>query len=197
MMMTWYPRVLVLWLMWLPVLAWGQEVPSEPRAETTGTYSTASHLILGSVLGAVGNLGGWKLGQTGANALGPECSDFTCRDRLKLSIFTGLGSTVGTALPIYLLGTLFDGQGSFGYTLLGASLGAIPSAFLAYGSVAGLEVAAGICYLVTPIVGALLGYSLSERSVAARPPAKLGARVTPVLRMTREGRVVGGLVGQF
>ncbi|GMU05725.1 hypothetical protein ASNO1_19780 [Corallococcus caeni] len=58
----------------------------------------------------------------------------------------------------------------------------------------------GVCFLVTPIVGGFLGYGLSHRSTAARPPTKLflpGARVVPVLGMSREGGVVSGLAGQF
>lgn len=193
-------RVLLLCLLWLPVLAWGQEVPSEPSVqpteEVTGTYSVVPHLILGSVLGAVGNVSGAQLGRTGALALKPGCPDFTCQDRFAISLFTGVGSAVGTALPVYFLGQLFDGQGSFGYTLLGASVAAIPSSFLSHGRVGDARVITGIVHLVTPIVGSFVGYGLSHRS-AARPPAKLGAQVMPTFQMTREGRVVGGLVGQF
>ncbi|WP_338263952.1 hypothetical protein [Corallococcus caeni] len=76
----------------------------------------------------------------------------------------------------------------------------MPSALFAYEAVGNADVIGGVCFLVTPIVGGFLGYGLSHRSTAARPPTKLflpGARVVPVLGMSREGGVVSGLAGQF
>ncbi|RKG72389.1 hypothetical protein D7V88_38195, partial [Corallococcus terminator] len=136
------------------------------------------------------------LGFYGGRALRPDCSNFTCRARLTESVFAGLGASLGTALPIYFLGNLFDGQGSLGYTLLGASLGAVPSAVLAFGGPREFENVGSVLFVVTPIVGSFLGYGLSHRSASAKPTL-LGARVAPVLSMSRQGVVVGGLVGQF
>lgn len=198
------PRLLSALLL-LPWVARGQEVSRVPESPTAAPepaqdYSFGAHLALGTSLGLVGVLSGAGLGKVGAEALGPKCSYFACRDYLKLSLFAGVGGTLGAALPIYFTGNLFDGQGRFGYTLLGAALGAMPSALFAFRAVGDAELIGAVFYCVTPIVGGFLGYGLSHRSAVARPPPRMllpGAQVVPVVTMSREGGLVGGLAGRF
>ncbi|GMU05724.1 hypothetical protein [Corallococcus caeni] len=82
---TWCVPLLLSALMSLPFVARGQEIslpPESPAAapELTRDYALGAHLALGASLGLLGTLSGGKLGKTTANALGPECSNFTCRD---------------------------------------------------------------------------------------------------------------------
>lgn len=69
-----------------------------------------------------------------------------------------LGHTVGSAVGVYLIGTLGDETGSFAQTLLGSSLG-MGTAFL----VNKFVVENGVLFLALAPIGATLAFNLSRR----------------------------------
>ncbi|MBN8227074.1 hypothetical protein JYK02_06065 [Corallococcus macrosporus] len=222
--------LLMLWLAFRPEVARGQGGPAsrdpdslnllappgmapEPAAPFAPTsvsatakpspdYRVGKHLALGTLMGSAGFLSGAVTGLVAGIALDRRCDALGCPGSAMSLVPVGLGAAIGTSLPIYFAGNMSGGQGSYGLTLLGATLGAVPSALLTLSEDSALRSVGVIGLVVTPFLGSFLGYGLSQDGDApdAWPPSTPslpGAQVTPMLGMSKKGAVVGGLMGQF
>ncbi|MFP2897595.1 hypothetical protein [Corallococcus sp. 4LFB] len=224
-----YPGVLLmLWLAFRPEAARGQGGPAsrdpeslnllappgmapEPAfaptaasvsAKASPDYRVGRHLALGTLMGSAGFVSGALTGLFAGIGLDRRCDALGCPGSAMSLLPVGLGAAIGTSIPVYFAGNMSGGQGSYGLTLLGATLGAVPSALLTLSEDSALHSVGVIGLVVMPFVGSFLGYGLSHGGDTpdAWPPSTPslpGARVTPVLGLSRQGAVVGGLMGQF
>lgn len=162
-------------------------------------YQRRAHISLGILMGGAGLVSGAALGLVAGNWLA-GCDGFPCQNSAGLALSLGVGSALGAASGVYLSGRWLQGEGRFGYTLLGAAIGAVPSALLFSSNAPGMAAAIGaINLVVTPILGSFFGYRLSHSSTVRARERELSQQVVvvPSFVRTREGSLVGGLAGRF
>jgi hypothetical protein len=150
----------------------------------------------GTVLGLVGGIPGAVIAIEAAFCDGCG-SDAGFLAGASLS-FAGL--TLGSALGIKGLGSLLDGEGRFLTTLVGTSLGALGG--LALGFIVGLGAGSELWFipaLAGPIVGGIIAYENSHANALRElsAPSPSGAAVLPVVSVSPQGGIIGGLVGRF
>ncbi|RKH74393.1 hypothetical protein D7W81_01680 [Corallococcus aberystwythensis] len=212
----------MLWLSFGPEVAWGQArdpeslnllvppgmapepsfAPGTGLVKASNDYRVGKHLGLGVLMGSAGFVSGTLTGLLIGMGVDSQCDVSGCPGSPTSLIPTGLGAAIGTSIPIYFAGRMSGGEGGYGLTLLGASLGALPSALLTLSDDSTLHSVGIIGLVVMPFVGSFLGYGLSQslEGTGAWPPTTPvlpGAQVTPVFGMSKKGAVVGGLMGQF
>jgi hypothetical protein len=161
-----------------PPLISAPEEPEPPRGEllprehTPGDEPQDSQRVLTQLLGGTAASAGTLLLVYGLYSLDSQsCDGFFCNPSL-FFFGLGLGSvglTVGPPLAIWLIGKHFDDRGRFWPSLVGGSIGTL-------GSVLSLT---------------LILYELT------RAPASSGPRVLPMVSLSRQGSIVGGLAGSF
>ncbi|WP_163866305.1 hypothetical protein [Myxococcus eversor] len=172
----------------------GWPPPSVTRPATR-RYRRGAHIPLGLLLGGggmlVGGMGGYFLGSsvTGCD------NGSSCERETGLTLSVGVGMALGVASGVYLTGQWLGGEGGFGYTLLGAALGAVPSALMLSSDSDDVAVLGGFALLVTPFVGALFGFGLSHSATVRASMSQ--AVVVPTVGRTRDGSLVTGLAGRF
>ncbi|WP_375757773.1 hypothetical protein [Corallococcus exercitus] len=171
-------------------------------AKPSPDYRVGKHLALGTLMGSAGFVSGALTGLAVGIGLDRRCDALGCPGSAMSLVPVGLGAAIGTSIPIYFAGNMSGGQGSYGLTLLGATLGAVPSALLTLSEDSALHSVGVIGLVVTPFLGSFLGYGLSQGGDAPdawtpSTPSLPGTQVTPMLGMSRKGAVVGGLMGQF
>ncbi|MCK8497730.1 hypothetical protein [Myxococcus fulvus] len=161
-------------------------------------YRRGRHLPLGILLGGAGLVSGATVGLVAGNWLA-GCAGFPCWNSVGLAFSLGVGSSIGAASGVYLSGRWLQGEGRFGYTLLGAAIGAMPSALLVSSNSPGVATLGVLNLVVTPILGSFVGYRLSHSSTVRARARELSQQVVvvPSFARTREGRLVGGLAGRF
>ncbi|MFY2560143.1 hypothetical protein ACN469_21210 [Corallococcus terminator] len=175
--------------------AWAPSPVTPPR---TPRYRRGAHIPLGILLGGGGMLAGGMAGYYLASSV-TGCDTSSCERDTERTVSVGVGVAVGAATGVYLTGRWLRGQGGFGYTLLGAALGAVPSALMLTSDSDDVAVLGGVSLIVTPIVGSLFGFGLSHSAtVRASEQGFLSqAVVVPTLGRTREGSLFSGLAGRF
>lgn len=191
-----------------PLIPAAPEVDPEPRhtgprlvdreLEAPSEYKQGIHLVIGTLLGTVGLLGGAFVGY----GLGGNCdfleSSIDCDTGDAFLVIGGL--TLGATLPVYGLGHLFDGRGSLLATLAGAMVGSAMSTLISVANIVGV-----FSYLLFPTVGAFTGFLLSHNgAVSGEVPAWqrfASQRAAPGVQVafgpTRGGGFMGGLSGSF
>lgn len=152
-------------------------------------------LLGGTVLGIAGGFPGAALavGEAFCDGCGSEAGFLA---GVSLS-FVGL--TVGSALGIKGLGSLLDGEGRFLSTLAGTTLGGLGGLGL------GLIIAfAGselwiLPVLAGPILGGIIAYENSHANFLQEhsAPSASGTSVIPVISVSPQGGIIGGLAGRF
>lgn len=132
-------------------------------------------------LGAVGALGG--LGLCTQTDVDPECFR---------APFLGafVGALAGYPLGVWGMGEALGGDGRLWATMLGAGLG-----FAAGMPIALSEPQAGVLPLALTVLGAHIGYEVSQRTEPS-PPKFEHARFQPVLSVSDRGGLIG-LSGRF
>ncbi|MCY0998425.1 hypothetical protein OWM54_14915 [Myxococcus sp. MISCRS1] len=161
-------------------------------------YRRGTHLSLGILLGGAGLVSGAMVGLVAGNWLA-GCAGFPCWNSVGLAFSLGVGSSLGAASDVYLSGRWLQGEGSFGYTLLGAAIGAMPSSLLLNSNSPGVATIGVLNLVVTPILGSFVGYRLSHSSTVRARERRLSQQVVvvPSFARTKEGSLVGGLAGRF
>ncbi|MFY1826688.1 hypothetical protein ACN47A_12290 [Myxococcus fulvus] len=161
-------------------------------------YRRGTHLPLGILLGGAGLVSGATVGLVAGNWLA-GCAGFPCWNSVGLAFSLGVGSSIGAASGVYLSGRWLQGEGRFGYTLLGAAIGAMPSSLLLSSNSPGVATIGVLNLVVTPILGSFVGYRLSHSSTVRAQERELSRQVVvvPSFTRTREGSLVGGLAGRF
>lgn len=187
----------------------GQEAPPEQSGDEYGSLeerdtaspgSPAVRIPVGILLGTLGGVIGALPGTTILfEDFCLDCSEAS--DQVVFGLLVGMaGMTLGSAVAVNLSGDWLGGQGTFGSTFVGALLGMLGGlgaggAVVAAGSgEAGLIVA-----LMGPAVGGVLAYELSdthERRMALSAMASK-PRVVPMVTVSKQGGLIGGLVGIF
>lgn len=110
-----------------------------------------------------------------------------------------LGVTVGATLGVYAGGSLMDGEGRLGMTLVGAVLGALTGALLAVPAAFVVDEGWIVPVLALPVVGAIIAYESTHAREQERRAAVAGTRITmvPVISVRPSGGLVAGLAGCF
>jgi hypothetical protein len=155
-------------------------------------------VLLGSVAGAGGLLGGGLAGWAVANAI--TCGIDDCLDGVG---YVGAGMVTGIALAapigVYYAGRLSGGNGLFLPTLAG-SLASGGLTVLTLSMMNGPVTPVGVMVLaISPLVGSLIGYEVSHSFVShgRRKAALSGVQLVPTAGVTRSGTGVFGLAGRF
>jgi hypothetical protein len=181
----------------------GESIPWEykPESRTTGT---AGRVLLETLAGGGGALlGGFLGGSMGVLILlASGCDDLECI--LPLYGITTLSALIGTSTAVWGVGRGLRAQGTFLPTLLGTVLGAVVGILGAVG-VATLnnDVLTGITLFAGPVAGAVIGFELSHSFNQPEPPpseyasGRSGFQIRPVVGVTREGGILGGLAMRF
>ncbi|MDC0707236.1 hypothetical protein POL68_02020 [Stigmatella sp. ncwal1] len=162
-------------------------------------YLIVPRILLSSLAGTVAGAGGTFLGfLVGSGINDCDLFDDVCGDKTLYAygIPTLIAAGSLSSLAVYGVGSLLDGRGSFLPTLLGGFVGA--GASIAFQDLAGY----GVILLIAPLsaVGAILGYEISGALWEPAPlpqQARSSLQVLPVLGLTPDGGVLGGLTGRF
>ncbi len=187
--------LVLLLLLSSPVLAAAPARVAEPEDEAAPFAArVAGETLGGALIGgsglALGLLGGVLLSDA------VTCGFDDCRTGQHLTAGTSaLGLGLGAASGVYLAGSLMDARGRLLPTMLGGLIGA--GAPLAVIGLTGtkLEGAPLVVGLALPVVGAILGYELSEPG----PAPRYGARqplLLPLVGWAPGGGAIG-LAGRF
>lgn len=167
--------------------------PLEDRATSGSRVGRISaELALGAAGMFGGGLAGFAIGAAACDSSATDAEWFPCLG--PMAIGGAIGAVAGTPLAIWLGGTALDGNGGFGWTLLGSSAG-----FLAWAAVAAAaegDMGAWLG-LALPLVGGVLGFELTSDSSAraanaARERTHLSAGLAP-----RRGGATVSLTGNF
>ncbi|WP_224240820.1 hypothetical protein [Hyalangium gracile] len=181
----------------------GESIPYTYRPSTQ-ERSSAKRLLFQTLAGAgTGALAGIAGVFTGFLLVGNDCSDAECAIPVLGSM--SLGILLGTPLGVYGVGRAMDGHGKYWASLAGTTLGSLAGITLAVVSASadsdGLVL---LSLMLGPIVGAVLGYELSNTSEPPLPgPAvsasssRAGFQCLPVFSVTRSGGILGGFAGRF
>lgn len=110
-----------------------------------------------------------------------------------------VGVTAGATLGVFGGGTLWGGEGRFSATLLGATLGAFAGAFLAIPAALAIQGGWVVPVLLSPVIGALIGYESSNTQEQEAKAAQAGTQVemVPLMGVRPSGGLVAGLAGRF
>ncbi|NMO23179.1 hypothetical protein HPC49_52815 [Pyxidicoccus fallax] len=108
-----------------------------------------------------------------------------------------LGAGLGAGLGVYAAGSFMGGKGSFWATMTGAGLGAGTGYLLFRNSEYPIPLSSLVVLL--PLGGAIVGYEISSARGDDSPPSQRAEapRLIPVAGSTRDGGLLGGLVGRF
>jgi hypothetical protein len=155
-------------------------------------------ILVGTLAGAIGAIPGSLLG------LSALCFD-SCSNEDDTMLYLGLalafaGMTGGSALGINALGDALQGQGRFGPTLLGVVLGTLGglAAAIVVG-IAGGEAFAFIPAVLGPAAGGVIAYEISHSNVIDELTAATASRprFVPLVSVSAQGTLIGGLAGRF
>jgi hypothetical protein len=157
-------------------------------------------LLLGTVASGVGAVGGALAGFTVADTV--SCGIDDCLTGIAI---TGAGVITGIALlapvGVYFAGRWVEGRGLFLATLGGAVVVGGLTALTVAALSEPVGGAAVVAMVVSPLVGAILGYEVSHhlrrRSGEGRRVAADGVQLLPTVGVTRSGAGVLGLAGRF
>lgn len=158
----------------------------------------ASEVLVGSLLGAGGLLGGGLVGVVLAESF--TCGVNECMDGLG---YVGASIVAGIALAaplgVYFGGHLMEGEGLFLPTLAGSLVsGGVTAVTLAM--MTNSITPAGVLVLaMSPLVGSIVGYEMSHFFVGRqrRSLAAGGVQVLPTAGVTTSGTGMLGLAGRF
>jgi hypothetical protein len=171
-------------------------IPRQLDTEDKGAGYRGPRLILGTLAGGVASAIGGVIGLIAGGVLG-DCSLLSSDCAFAFVFSTALGSSLAASLAAYGVGSALEGRGKFMPTLLGGILGSAAGMAVLLASGGGAWPAS----LAIAGLGAAIGYEIShavEPPVPVKDPfASAGPRVMPVVGMTREGGILGGLVGRF
>lgn len=171
-----------------------------PREHTPGTQKPVSQRVpLQIVAGTAAAAGAMLLGY-GVLSTDPQDCDGSFCDYSVLFLGLGVGAVglaVAPPLAIWLVGERFEGTGRFWPTLAGGVLGTAGSvlSLIALANDTPAEISLAVAGL-WPIVGSMILHELT-RTPSYAMHAGSGARVLPVVSLSRHGGIVGGLVGSF
>ncbi|OJT17143.1 hypothetical protein BO221_46310 [Archangium sp. Cb G35] len=175
---------------------WAQAEKEDPRPHRALRIlvETGASLLTGTGGGFLGLLAGGGLCEMGL--VGNRSGFFGCLDSAALGLILGAG--LGVTLGVWWGGEVAGGDGK----LLGALAGM--GSGIVLGLLSGLASGRGDLglYFTVPgaLIGAIVGYELSQRSPAAGPPSPAVAsarpRLQPVLAFSSRGTLVG-LGGTF
>ena len=156
-------------------------LPSAPVSRWLRLARIGVELVLGTGLGALGELSGGYLGFNVDVLSGREAGPGT-------SIGTALGATLGVAPGVWLGGRTMGGDGSWGWSLIGSAAGSgLGAAVLAIKN----TTATLIIAIALPVLGSIAGYELSSNPHRSEAPAS-GLSVMPSIGLDSIG-----LVGAF
>jgi hypothetical protein len=154
-------------------------------------------LVLSPILGTATTAGGGVLGIIFSGLFlgcsitdGDSCSDWAAYTPLLV------GGWAAGSFTVYGIGSLLNGEGTLAPTLLGGAMGVAGGIGLLFVT----QGAAVYALPLMPALGAAIGFELSdryERSLQSERDEFAGVQWMPVLSTTREGGLVGGLVGRF
>ncbi len=158
--------------------SYGAQAPlaDTPPSEGRRVGRVFAEAGLGLVGMLVGGFGGALVGMM--PCAGGSSADGECIDSLVAGVLIGLG--LGTPAGIALAGRALDGNGGFGWTLLGTSIGFL----VAGGLVSSVDDSdSGAALALVPVLGGILAYELSsdtsaryteQHAVAANLQASIG-----------------------
>jgi hypothetical protein len=183
-----------------------EATPSVDKAAPTVTTHSGSErgqatrrVLMEVLAGSGGWLVGGFLGRTlYVDVLRGRC--FDCSHDYTRPIFLGAGP--GSGLGVYAAGRLMGGEGGFLGTMAGAVLGT-GSAFLLLETDDGPStLARELGTALMPLAGAIFAYEISNALAGSPPSPSPGGSgeapsLVPVASTTKEGGVLGGLVGRF
>ncbi len=156
-------------------------LPSAPVSRWLRVARIGVEVVLGTGLGAIGELSGGYVGFNVDVLSGHEAGP-------GLAIGTLLGATLGVAPGVWLGGRTLGGDGSWGWSLIGGALGSgLGAAVLAIKN----STATLIIALALPVLGSITGYELSSNPKRA-PESSGGLTVMPSIGLNSIG-----LVGAF
>jgi hypothetical protein len=181
----------------------GESIPYRYRPSTEQPSRTKRFVLEALAGGGTGLVAGIAGIFTGALLNGGDCSSASCAVPVLGAM--SLGIVVGTPLGVYGVGRTMDGHGTYWASLLGTALGSAVGLALAVITYdAGVDVLTLASIVVGPVVGAMVGYEISNsrraplaEPTASQSPASASFQWTPVLRLTRSGGLMGGLAGWF
>jgi hypothetical protein len=152
---------------------------------------------MGTFAGAVGAIPGTLLGLTGL------CFDSCSGDEDSRLYIGGMlafvGLSAGAALGIDVLGDVLQGKGRFWPTVLGVVLGTL-GGLVAGGALVAVAGAVGIIPMIMgPAVGGVIAYEISHANVIDELTATTASRprFVPLVSVSPEGGLIGGLAGRF
>lgn len=156
----------------------GAPVPfTQERAARIRAARISVEAVLGLALAAPAEVSGAYFGLSLDIAAGLEIGP-------GLPIGLVLGAALGSAPGVWLGGYAMGGDGSFGWTLLGSSLGTTLSfALLMIKANVGTIILAALF----PVIGATLGYELSSPVQRAPRPKKSSVAIVPTFSPTSVG----------
>lgn len=174
----------------------GEIIPRDWEARQSDG-SVVGRVMLGPLVGLVF---GTVLAVPGVFLMADSFSCSTCADDGEIlagGLVSLLGYTTGAALGVKLMGSVFDGEGRFLYTLLGAGAG-FGAGLVAMLPLIETEGGWAVPLLIFPLVGAVVGYEMSDTSERkAQTEPYLNVRVLPSVGVSPTGGVIAGLVGRF
>lgn len=160
---------------------------------------------------ALQSLGGFAAGYGLLAAGGAIIGDVPCGENDRDCFLKGLLLTIpiystGLSLGVHTIGRFMDGQGRFLPTLIGAAAGSGAGMLLFLSG----NVTVGVLgILLLPIPGAVIGYGISQPEFGPGPGepegdydeedeyARAGLQLTPLLGVTPQGGLFGGISARF
>jgi hypothetical protein len=170
-----------------------------PREHTPGTQKPVSQRVPVQLLVGTAAAAGAMLLAYGVMETDPQDCDGSFCDYSVLFLGLGVGAvglTVGPPLAIWLVGERYEGRGRFWPTLAGGALGTLGSilSLVALPNDTPPELAIAVAG-IWPVLGSMILHELTR--LPSYAPSDSGARVIPVVSVSRHGGLVGGLVGTF
>ncbi|QSQ26854.1 hypothetical protein JY651_18900 [Pyxidicoccus parkwayensis] len=174
------------------------EAPAEVTSRPLGPGRVARRVAAEVFIGGGASVAGLFTGQ----ALFPGSPNSRCEGCAKdYSTEAVLGAGLCSGLGVYTAGRLMGGQGDFLATMAGAGLGT-GGALLMFGTADDRlnNTARTFTALLLPLAGAMTAYELSHALAGFAPStrwSKEAPSLVPVASTTKDGGVLGGLVGMF
>lgn len=171
-----------------------------PSVTSRSEAGEVTRRVLMEVLfGGAGLVVGAVAGQAlSGKGLGADCSSCAVDYNSGFVLGAGLGSGLG----VYGTGSLMGGDGDFLATMLGAGLGT-GAAFLFLNAAKDDLNGNAMVFtsLAMPLAGAIAGYEVSGALAGYTPSpprwSSKSPKLIPVATTTKDGGVLGGLVGRF
>ena len=173
-------------------------IPRQPQSRTERILIEAGG---GVGAGVVLGVGGLYIGFLAGAVAATDSRGRTSAERfLAAGAYGGaVGAALGVPIGVYLVGNNFNGNGGFGWTVLGSLAGgAVTFGLVAIADQAEISAAVPlVAGIVLPVAGAVLGYELSSDADSRGPPRRPAQpTVMPTVTTVAHGAALG-LVGTF